>query len=64
MNLDDGDDAYNWLWLSAVQPGHWELTDAQAARMRQVARVRYLAHDELFRSKSCKAFDPAHNQFV
>jgi hypothetical protein len=34
VNLDDGDDVYNWPWLYAVQPGHWELTDAQAARMR------------------------------
>ena len=34
VNLDDGDDVYNWPWLYAVQPGHWELTDAQAAKMR------------------------------
>jgi hypothetical protein len=34
VNLDDEDDVYNWPWLYAVQPGHWELTNAQAARMR------------------------------
>jgi hypothetical protein len=34
VNLDDGDDVYNWPWLYAVRPGEWNLTDAQAARMR------------------------------
>jgi hypothetical protein len=34
VNLDDGDDAYNWPWLYAVRPGEWNLTDAQAAKMR------------------------------
>jgi Domain of unknown function (DUF4159) len=34
VNLDDGDDAYNWPWLYAVRPGEWSLTDAQAAKMR------------------------------
>jgi hypothetical protein len=35
VNLDDGDDVYNWPWLYAVQVGQWKLTDAQAARMRE-----------------------------
>ncbi len=30
VNLDDGDDVYNWPWLYAVQSGDWNLTDAQA----------------------------------
>jgi len=34
VNLDDGDDVYNWPWLYAVQVGNWNLTDAQAAKMR------------------------------
>jgi hypothetical protein len=34
VNLDDGDDVYNWPWLYAVQPGRWDLTDAQAAKLR------------------------------
>ena len=34
MNLDDGDDVYNWPWLYAVRPGDWKLTDAQAAKLR------------------------------
>src|SRR5579863_6283289 len=34
VNLDDGDDVYNWPWLYAVQVGHWALTDQQAAKLR------------------------------
>ena len=34
VSLDDGDDAYNWPWLYAVQTGRWKLTDAQAATLR------------------------------
>jgi len=34
VNLDDGDDVYNWPWLYAVQVGDWELTDAQALKLR------------------------------
>lgn len=34
VNLDEGD-VYDWPWLYAVQPGHWQLTDAQAKAMRE-----------------------------
>jgi hypothetical protein len=34
VNLDDGDDVFNWPWLYAVRPGEWNLTDSQAAKMR------------------------------
>ncbi|MGO9898082.1 MAG: DUF4159 domain-containing protein [Bryobacteraceae bacterium] len=34
VNLDEGD-VYDWPWLYAVQPGHWQLTDAQAKSMRE-----------------------------
>ena len=34
MNLDDGDDVYNWPWLYGVEVGHWDLTDQQAAKLR------------------------------
>jgi hypothetical protein len=35
VNLDDGDDVYNWPWLYAVQTGQWRLTDSQAKQMRE-----------------------------
>src|SRR5262249_45298958 len=34
VSLDDGDEAYNWPWLYAVQVGEWGLTDEQAAKLR------------------------------
>ena len=34
MNLDDGDEVYNWPWLYAVQVGEWGLTEAQAKKLR------------------------------
>jgi len=35
VNLDDGDDVFNWPWLYAVEVGQWDLTDAQAAQLRE-----------------------------
>ena len=34
VNLDDGDDVFNYPWLYAVQTGEWNLTDSQAAKLR------------------------------
>jgi Domain of unknown function (DUF4159) len=34
VNLDDGDDVYNYPFLYAVQPGRGRLTDAQAEKLR------------------------------
>lgn len=34
VNLDDGDEVYNWPWLYGVEVGHWNLTDEQAAKLR------------------------------
>jgi hypothetical protein len=34
VNLDDGDDVYNWPWVYAVQVGEWGITDPQAAKLR------------------------------
>jgi hypothetical protein len=34
VNLDDGDDVYNWPWLYGVEVGHWELTPSQVAKLR------------------------------
>jgi len=43
VNLDDGDDVYNWPMLYAVRPGEWNLTDSQAEKMRD-----YLARGGFF----------------
>jgi hypothetical protein len=34
VNLDTGDDIYNWPWLYAVQVGEWGITDTQAKKLR------------------------------
>ena len=34
VNLDDGEEVYNWPWLYGVEVGHWNLTDEQCAKMR------------------------------
>jgi len=34
VNLDDAE-VYDWPWLYAVQPGHWQLTDSQVKNMRE-----------------------------
>lgn len=35
VNLDDGDDVFNYPWLYAVQVGEWQLTDAQKRKLRE-----------------------------
>jgi hypothetical protein len=35
VNLDDGDDVFDWPWLYAVQVGQMKLTDAQALKLRE-----------------------------
>jgi hypothetical protein len=34
VNLDDGDEVYNYPWLYAVQVGEWGLTDEQCKKLR------------------------------
>ncbi len=34
VNLDDGDEVYNWPWLYAVQVGEWGITQQQADVLR------------------------------
>ena len=35
VNLDEDGDVFDWPWLYGVEVGHWDLTDAQAAKMRE-----------------------------
>lgn len=35
INLDDGDDVFNWPWLCAGEMGDWKLNDAQAKKLRE-----------------------------
>src|ERR1700752_3935389 len=48
VNLDDGDEVYNWPWLYAVQVGEWGLTEAQAKKLRD-----YLLRGGFFMADEC-----------
>lgn len=46
VNLDS-DEVYNWPWLYVVEPGHWELSDKQAAKLRDyLLRGGFLMTDD------------------
>src|SRR6266436_2930765 len=34
VNLDDGDDVFNWPWIYATHEGEWALTDSQVVKLR------------------------------
>lgn len=43
----DSDEIYNWPWIYAVEVGHWELTDAQAKKLRDyLLRGGFLMTDD------------------
>jgi hypothetical protein len=47
VNLDDGDEVFYWPWLYVVEPGTWDLTDAQAAKLREyLLRGGFLMADD------------------
>jgi hypothetical protein len=48
VNLEDGDEVYNWPWLYAVQVGEWGLTEEQAKVMRDyLLRGGFFMADDL-----------------
>src|SRR5713101_8155037 len=57
VNLDDDDDVYNWPWLYAVRPGEWQLTDTQAARLRDyIERGGFLMVDDFWGTSEWEVF--------
>ncbi len=48
VNLEDGDEIYNWPWLYAVQVGEWGLTQNQAVKLRD-----YLLRGGFFMADDC-----------
>src|ERR1700674_3088905 len=58
INLDDGDDAYNWPWLAAGEMGDWKLTDSQAARLRDyLLRGGFLMLDDFWGTEEWDRFE-------
>ena len=57
VNLDDGDDVYNWPWLCAGEMGDWKLTDAQAKKLRDyLLRGGFLMLDDFWGTEEWDRF--------
>ena len=57
VNLDDGDDVFYWPWLYAVEVGQWDLTDAQAAKLREyLLRGGFLMVDDFHGTREWAIF--------
>ncbi|MBV8819501.1 MAG: DUF4159 domain-containing protein [Acidobacteriaceae bacterium] len=58
VNLDDGDDVYNWPWLVAGEMGDWKLTPSQARRLRDfLLRGGFLMLDDYWGTEEFERFD-------
>lgn len=58
VNLDDGDDVYNWPWLCAGEMGDWLLTDAQTKVLRKyLLRGGFLVLDDFWGTEEWERFD-------
>jgi hypothetical protein len=57
VNLEDDDDVFDWPWLYAVEVGQWDLTDAQAAKLREyLLRGGFLMVDDFHGSREWRIF--------
>lgn len=57
VNLDDRGDVFNFPWLYAVFVGEWQLTDAQAATLREyLLRGGFLMCDDLWGTRDWEIF--------
>src|SRR3984893_15672328 len=57
VNLDDGDDVYNWPWLCAGEMGDWKLTDSQVQRLREyLLRGGFLMLDDFWGTEEWDRF--------
>lgn len=57
VNLDDGDDVFNWPFLIVGMPSSWDLSDAQAEKLREyLLRGGFLLADSFFGTQEWHAF--------
>ena len=57
VNLDDGDDVYNWPWLNAGEMGDWKLTNNQAQKLRDyLLRGGFLMLDDFWGAEEWERF--------
>lgn len=63
VNLDDGDDVYNWPFLFAGEMGDWLLTDQQAAKLRDyLLRGGFLLMDDFWGTPEWEQFLESMNR--
>jgi len=57
VNLEDGDDVYYWPFLMAGLPGSWDLSEANAAKLRDyLLRGGFLLCDSFFGTREWEGF--------
>ncbi len=57
INLDDGDEVFYYPWLYAVEVGHWDLTEAQVAKLREyLLRGGFLMVDDFHGTREWAVF--------
>src|SRR5882757_344109 len=58
VNLDDGDEVYNWPWLCAGEMGDWNLTASQASTLREyLLRGGFLMLDDFWGPEEYARFE-------
>jgi hypothetical protein len=58
VNLEDGDDVYNWPWVYAVQVGEWGLTPAEGKVLRDyLLRGGFFMADDLHGTHEWAVFE-------
>jgi hypothetical protein len=58
VNLNDGDDIFNWPWLAAGEMGDWKLTPEMAAKLREyLMRGGFLMLDDFWGPEEWARFD-------
>jgi hypothetical protein len=63
VNLDDGDDAFNYPWMNAGEMGDWKLTEAQAAALREyLLRGGFLMLDDFWGTEEWNRFAESMNR--
>ncbi len=57
VNLDDGDDAFNYPWMNAGEMGDWKLTVGQAAALREyLLRGGFIMLDDFWGTEEWNRF--------
>lgn len=58
INLEDGDDVFNWPWIYAGLPGDWALTDEMASRFRDyLLRGGFFMADDFWNVQEWQGFE-------